>query len=511
MSAPVILAIDLGTGGPKVAVVDASGVVLGSGIEPVTTTFTADGGAEQDPRQWWTAIVAAARQALAKSGAGGRIAAVCCTSQYSSTVAVDKDGEPTAPCIMWMDSRGSRYNKHLVQSEHLRDYIIIHGFIPTSSGADGLSHMLYIKHGLPDAYARTAAFLEPLDYVNLKLTGRVAATQSTVFPMLMCDNREHGATSYSAELVELGGIDPAKLPPLVPMDGIVGPLSNAAATELGIAAGVPVFAGASDSITAAIAGGAVDCRNAAIVIGTTSVLVTHVDRKDTDLMHAILSVPSPVDGRYFVMAENGVGGRALELFLRSLVFADDALGIGPAPADVFERAATVAATSPVGSNGVMFMPWLAGSIAPSADDNVRGGFLGIGLTTTRADMTRAVFEGVALNLRWLLPHVEEFAQSKFPFVRFAGGGATSDLWSQILANVLGIPVHQLEDPRNTNARGAAFLALQRLGVFGFDDIAGRLRVRRVWEPEAAATEIYAKLGERFVSAHGMLSNWYAAG
>jgi xylulokinase len=340
-----------------------------------------------------------------------------------------------------------------------------------------------------------------MDYVNLRLTGRAAATQSTAFPLLLVDNRELGRLEYSEELLKRAEIDPAKLPELLPLDATLGPLTSAAADDLGLAPGLPVVMGASDSITAAIATGALGPSDGTLIVGTTSVLVCHVSHKHTDVEHAILSVPSPLPGRYFVMAENGVGGRALELFLRDLVFADDAFATGPLPGDAYERAERAAASAPPGAGGVLFLPWLAGSIAPRPDENVRGGFVNLGLQTTRADLARALMEGVALNFRWLHPHVERFSGGRFASLRFAGGGALSDTWAQIHADVLGLPIEQLADARNTNARGAAFLAFERLGRLRFEDVSRLLRIRRRYEPRAETGELYERLAAAFVAFH----------
>ena len=268
--------------------------------------------------------------------------------------------------------------------------------------------------------------------------------------------------------------------------------------------------GTIDSVTSAVGTGALDSSSCSIVLGTTSVIVTHIDEKRGDLDHGLTSIPSPLPGRYVVMAENGVGGKALEFFLRNVVYADDGFATGTLPADAFERAATVAATSPPGANGVLFQPWLVGSMAPVFDEDVRGGFLGLGLGSTRADMTRAIHEGVALNAAWLLGHVSAFTGTAYDSLRFGGGGAASDFWGQVMADVMGVTVSRLSDPSMTNARGAAFLALERLGRITLDDIPSLLRVERVHEPDPSTRAMYERLAERFVEFHTLARPFYAA-
>ena len=148
------------------------------------------------------------------------------------------------------------------------------------------------------------------------------------------------------------------------------------------------------------------------------------------------------------MAENGVGGRALEWAMRLFGYGDD-----------YERATDDAASIGAGADGVQFAPWLLGSVAPQPDDDVRAAFIGLSLQHDRRHLVRAVMEGVAVNLAWLRPAVEAFVGNEFTSLCFGGGAAESDLWAQMMADALDRPVHQLEEPRATNARGAAFLAL----------------------------------------------------
>ena len=152
----------------------------------------------------------------------------------------------------------------------------------------------------------------------------------------------------------------------------------------------------------------------------------------------------------------------------------------------------------------MFLPWLRGSLAPKADPRLRAGFLNIGLDTTRSDLARAVVEGVALNLRWLRGPVETFVRHPLSHFVFYGGGARSDVWSQVMADVLGAPVHQLEDPSYANNVGAAMFACERLGLADAADVASRSPVRRVYEPDPGAAERYDELAGIFVESHKQL-------
>ncbi|MGE0141135.1 MAG: FGGY-family carbohydrate kinase [Ilumatobacteraceae bacterium] len=485
-----VLAIDLGTSGPKVAVIDAAGRTLCWRSRPVATTFLPDGGAEQDPRQMWSAIVDATRAALGDLSPVPPISMVAVTSQFMSTVPVAADGTPTGPCVLWMDTRGAAHNLSLLTDESFMLFVDRHGLIPLPSGNDNIAHAHVLAEHHPEAYRAAVALVEPMDYVNARLTGRLCATQSTAFGQLVCDNRTWGATEYDPDLVTATRLDPDKLAPLVPINGVIGEVTSAAASALGIAAGIPVCTGTIDSITSAVGAGALEQSAGSAIIGTTSVMVTHIGEHRVDLGAGLLAVPSPLAGRYFVMAENGVGGRALEWAARLLGYGDDLLA-----------AVSDATTVPAGADGVRFVPWLLGSIAPSPNDDVRAAWTGLSLPHDRRHLLRATMEGVALNLAWLLPAVEQFVGTTWPFLRFGGGGALSDLWAHTLADALGRPVHQLAEPRATNARGAAFLALAELGEISLDDVPDLLEVRAVCDPDPSVRGLMDAALERLVGLH----------
>jgi xylulokinase len=398
--------------------------------------------------------------------------------------------------VMWMDRRGRDQLDVLRDPDAPALWLDLHGLPPPGD----LAHIAFIRNERPDVYAQAAALVEPVDYLNARLTGRITATQNTAFGLLTVDNRVHGATEYSDQLVSRAKVDPAKLPPLVPFGSVLGEVTAAAADDLGINSRATVVSGTIDSITSAVGSGAIDHMTCSLIVGTTSVMVTHVDAKRADPAHALITVPSPLPGKYFVMAENGVGGKALDVFVNGLVFAADGLGV-PLPDDAFERVLAVAADAPPGANGVLFFPWLVGSLAPGMNGDVRGGFVNLGLTTSRADLARATLEGVALNAAWLFPHVAALAGAHYDTINLGGGGAASALWAQVIADALGVRVRRLAQPRTTNAQGAALLALTELGRLALEDIPSLLRVEQVHEPDPETHVLYERLGAAFVDFH----------
>ena len=245
-----VLAIDLGSTGVKVAVIDAKGAVLSGAGEVIPTIFTPDGGAEQDPGVWWDAIGRCARRAIDAAGPPTpEVGLIAVTSQYTSTVAVRADCTLLANAVMWMDQRGRRHNTAVPSPADAVRWIDIHGMAP--SGNDDLGHIALIKAQWPEVYAAAHALVEPMDYIAARLTGHVTATQNTMFPMLSVDNRTWGSCEYSDELLSLSGVEPDKLPALVPMGSPRGPITADAAAHLGVDAGAVVMDATIDSVTSA--------------------------------------------------------------------------------------------------------------------------------------------------------------------------------------------------------------------------------------------------------------------
>jgi xylulokinase len=506
-----VLTVDLGTSGPKAAVVSSDGHVVGSGQHRVTSTFPEPGAAEQDPDEIWQATVTSCREAIAAAAAAdvpaSEIRAVIVSSQYSSIVPVDAEGNHLHPMLLWMDHRGApKRIKDLPGFPKGADspttqvrWIRVHGLAPIDGGI-ALTHMRWIKYARPEIYAHTAAFLEPMDYLTMRLCGRATANQCTAFMSLTIDNRTLGTTTYEPSLVEESLIDADKLPPLVSVGENLGPVLPAVAAELGLAASTAVLSGCNDTQAGAIAAGAFRGDHAGISLGTTGVIVTHRSRRKTDPFTSIFTVPGALGGCHLVSAENGVAGVGMDHFLRTIVYGDDPFRTNESTVDAYEAFNEAAALSPPGARGVMYLPWLRGSIAPKADGRMRGGFLNVGLDTDRNDMARALLEGVALNYRWLYGNVEKFVKRSFSHVVFYGGGAKSDLWSQIMADVLGVVVHQLDEPRHANSLGTGLLAFERLGIITLDDVLRIPKVRAVFEPNPANRQLYDERSELFEQA-----------
>ena len=267
--------------------------------------------------------------------------------------------------------------------------------------------------------------------------------------------------------------------------------------------------GTPDLQSAAIGSGAVRDFEGHLYVGTSSWLTCHVPFKKTDLLHGIATLPSPLPGKYYVADEQESAGACLNWLRDNVLYPDDRLRETPVPADVFARIDALAAAVPAGRNGVIFTPWLNGERTPVDDHRLRGGWHNLSLRTTRAELVRAVLEGVAFNSRWLLGTVEKFVGTPFPWLNFIGGGAQSDLWCQIMADVLARPIRQVEHPIHANTRGAALLAALTLKRATLDDISKAVGIVQTFEPDAGARDLYAGMYREFRAIHKQNKAIYA--
>ena len=507
-----VLAVDLGTGGPKVAVISATGRIAAHAFEKVGMQLTDDGGAEQRPDDWWNAIVHSAQKAIADSGVDPeRIVGVGCTSQWSGTVPIGADGVAIGPAIIWLDSRGASAVRETVRgaltvqgyapSKAVR-WVRRTGGIPSLSGKDPVGHIHFLREQRPDVYGATSVFLEPVDYLNLRLTGLARASHDTITLHWVTDNRDINHVAYDDSLFELAGLDRAMLPELLPTGSVVGGLQASAAADLGLVPGTPVVTGTGDLHSAAVGSGAVNDFDAHLYIGTSSWISCHVPFKKTDALTNVASFPSALPGRYLVADEHETGGACLTWLRDNMLFPEDSLTPGEAaPDDFFGRLNDMVESVPVGAHGVMFTPWLNGERSPVDDHTIRGGFHNISLFSNRADMVRAVFEGVALNSAWLLGAVEKFCKKRFDSMAFVGGGANSDVWSQIHADATGRTIRQIADPVLANVRGAGLITLFALGHLSLADIPKSVQVKAEYTPDPRAAAVYEERLKEFINLY----------
>lgn len=506
-----ILAIDLGTSGAKSALVSTRGEVIDYEFEETRLMLLPNGGAEQRPDEWWNAIIKSSKRVLGKNYVSvNDIIAISCTTQWSGTVAVDRDGHHLMNAVIWMDSRGNRYIKTITDGflkiagygiSKLIKWVHMTGGAPEHSGKDPLAHILYIKNELPEIYKKTYKFLEPKDYINLRFTGKFAASFDSISLHWLTDNRDISNVTYNDRLIRMSTLDREKFPDLKPAIDILGPIRKEVAEDLGLSGDIMVMVGTPDVQSAAIGSGAVRDFEGHLYIGTSSWLTCHVPFKKTDIFHNMASLPSAIPGRYFIANEQETAGACLTYLRDNILYHKDKLLIDSQLPDVYKIFDTIVENVPAGSNKLIFTPWLYGERTPVEDRSVRSGIFNQSLNTTREHLLRAIYEGVAYNSRWLLRYVEKFIKRRLDTLNMIGGGANSNVWCQIHADVLGRTVRQVKKPIVSNLRGAALLASVALGHIQFHQIPELVQIANTYTPNTKNQEIYDELFKEFLNIY----------
>ncbi len=506
-----ILAIDLGTSGSKTAISTIYGEIVDFDFQAVPLHLLPNGGAEQDPDDWWDAIMTTSKNLLDKGTIPREdIVGVCASTQWAGTVPVDKDGNHLMNAIIWMDMRGAEPLKKAVDGlikiegyeiRKLLKWIKLTGGAPGTSGKDPIGHILFLREQYPEIYERTYKFLEVLDYVNLRLTGEFAASFASITTHWVTDNRDLSNIKYDDKLLKISTLERDKLPDLKRVIDVLGPLKREVADELGLNRDVKVVMGAPDLHAAALGSGAIEDYAGHIYIGTSSWVSAHVPYKKTDVFHSIASIPSAIQDKYFIVNEQETAGASLTFLKDNILYHKDELLQEEAVPDVYKIFDRIAAKVPAGSNRVIYTPWLNGERTPVENNSIRAGLYNLSLETTREDIIRAFLEGVAFNQRWVLQYVEKFMGRKMDPIHMIGGGASSDIWCQIHADILNRTVRQTEDPIQANARGTAFIAAVGLGFFDFKDIPQHIEIKKVFEPNPDNRTIYDKLFAEFLNIY----------
>jgi xylulokinase len=514
----VILAMDLGTSGMKVALITVGGKVLGWDSEPVKLILTQDGGAEQDPQEWWQAFLKAAGRLVARGLTSlDNIKAVCCSTQGEGTIPVDQNGNALMNCVLWMDMRGEKYLKQQFKGlinmtgagiNNTLRWIRLTGGMPSMTGKDPAAHMLLIREAYPEVYARTYKFLNVLDFLNLKLTGRFTATFDSILTSWVTDNRDPDRIHYDADLVKRSGIDSDKLPEIVKCTDIIGELKCEVADALGLKPGVKVVAGAIDNTAAAIGAGTVGDFDTHLYIGTSSWMAAHVPFKKTDIVSSMASVPCAVPGRYLLTALQATAGGNLTFLRDNIIYHKDELLQEADVPDIFKVLDQITERTPAGSNGVIYTPWIWGERAPVEDRTLRAGIYNLSLNNHREDIIRAFLEGIAMNTRWLMNPFEKFMGRKLQRINIVGGGAQSNVWCQIFADVLNVEIRQVSDPVQANARGAAWIGAVGLGEIKFGDLQALTQINRTYTPNAANRVLYDDRFDLFKTIYKQMNDIY---
>jgi xylulokinase len=449
-----LLGLDLGTSAVKALICDDRGHVLGRGAaeHPISQPFP--GAAEQDPDDWWNAAVTAVKQALSEYG-GNDIAAIGLTGQMHGTVLLDKENALVMPAIIWADTRSSSEVREISSAIGKQRLIQIAGS-PLATGFQAAT-VKWVQANSPENWHHVEKVLLPKDYLRLLLSGVFATDPSDASGTLLLDVNTR---QWSNEILDAVGIERSQLPEILPADAIAGKLTPHAAGQFGLPTGIPIVAGGGDAPCGAVGAGVIDPTSMLLTISTGAQALVPSLSPSVDTsgrMHTFCAALAATDDQaaWFHMGATMVAGLAMR-WLRDDVF------VLPAHSGYDEMTAWAAMTPP-GAGGLIFLPYLIGERTPHMNPNARGMFLGLTARHGREHLVRAVMEGVTFAL-FDAYEVLKQAGATPKNVLLAGGGAKSNLWQQILADVFDMAVSPLQATEQS-ARGAAMLAGAGLGWF----------------------------------------------
>jgi xylulokinase len=469
-----VIGIDVGSQSVKAVMFDADGRAIDEASAPCETSYPRSGWAEQDPGAWESGIADTVRQLRGRSGIGpSEIAMLALASQVDGLVAVDRHLRALRPAIIWLDRRATEQSARLCEAAGEDELIARTGLNPDASHT--APKAMWLRDEEPEHY-RAARWLAPVGaHLAGWLTGELVQDPANASSTLLYDLR---TGEWDLDLVDLAGLDPAKLPPIRPAAEVIGPLRAQAADALGLSRSCQVAVGTGDEHGAALGAGAVAPGVVVDVTGTaepvavpSSELVLDDERLVETHAHAAAGMLL-IENPGFVSGGSTSWWAATQCLPQSEVFVQ-------------------AAQAPPGSEGALFLPTLSGAWAPRWNGRMRGSFAGLGLHHDRTHLSRAILEGCAFALRDI---VDRFAAMGLgdDELRVVGGGARSPLWLQIKADVTGRPLRAVQGDHATSA-GAAMLAGVAAGCFAdLDDAAAQI-VRLADEPvapRAATAEIY---------------------
>ena len=478
------LGIDIGTGSSRALLVDERGAVrAGCSVPHEDMRMERPLWAEQSPGNWWDAAVKGIRGALVEAGvSGSQVKGVGLSGQMHGLVILDAAGNVIRPSLIWCDQR-SQPQVDAVNAKLGRENVLKFIANPVLTGFT-LPKLLWVRDNEPENFARVRKMLLPKDYVRYRLTGEFATEVSDASGTALFDvvNRR-----WSFEMMDGLCLDRAILPPCSESSEISGCISRQAAELTGLEAGTPVVGGGGDQAASAVGNGIVEEGVVSCTLGTSGVVFALMEKVAYDPAGRVHTFCHAVRGKWHVMGVTQGAGLSLQWFRNHL-----------APGTHYDALTTEAALSPPGAQGLFWLPYLMGERTPHLDATARGGWIGLTNSHRRADLIRAILEGVSYSQLDCLEIVESLGVN-VSSVRASGGGAQSPFWRDLLASILNKRVVTLETQEGS-AYGAALLALAGTGEYASVPEACRVAIRETESVSPGAEAAYYAKAHRIYQA-----------
>lgn len=508
MNQPYILAIDVGTSEVKAALVTHAGEVRACARSTASVLHPRPDWAEQDPNAWWHAICSATRELWKNSDVSPEdVSGLVFSCQMFGVLPVDIDGKPLMNAMIWLDTRSRDHARRIVGGfpsiygygalRALKWLRICNG-APSRAGRDVTSKFIWLREERPEVWERTHKLLDVKDYLLLRCTGRALTTHDLASGGWLYRTKK-GQLGWSDEILKMLDLDTSKLPKVIRSTEVAGELLEEAAAGLGVPPGLPVVAGAGDVQSCAIGSGAARDKELHLCLGTSSWLAAHLDDRKVRPFAATGTLCAAEHGKYLLIATQETAGASQE-WLRKKVLGESL---------DYEQINNLVESSDPGARGVLFFPWLMGERVPVDDPAVRGGFVNLGLDHDRSDLLRAVYEGVGYNVKWAYRAVDEMLGGGSRSIRIAGGGAQSDVWCQIMADILDTEILRVANPQFSSVRGAALIALRALGELAqLEEASDLVETTATFEPQAANRALYDERFALYLDYYRRNRRWF---
>ena len=467
-----LLGIDIGTSGTKTLVCDEDGKVLATATAEHPISSPKPGWSEQNPRDWWNATCAATKAVLKKAKVKGTgVGGIGLSGQMHGSVFLADAEKPLRPALLWNDQRTAEQCAEIESKAGGRERLIELVANPALTGFTA-PKILWVRQHEPKVYAKTKHILLPKDYIRFCMTGEYATEVSDASGTLLLDvaNRK-----WSDELLSILEIDKSLMPSMHESHEVSGRLTAPGAKALGLAPGIPVVGGGGDQAAGAVGNGIVTSGVVSATLGTSGVVFAHSDSPTRDPKGRVHTMCHAVEGKWCVFGCMLSAGGSFQWF-RNQLGQDEVAQAKKKKVDPYELLIAEARRAPGGSEGLFFLPYLTGERCPHPDPCARGGWIGLTARTTRDMMIRALLEGVTFGMRDALEILREMG-IPITQVRASGGGARSDFWRQLQADIYNQPI-VLTNAAEGPAYGVALLAGVGTGVWNSVEEACRACIKQ---------------------------------
>ncbi|MBM4171923.1 MAG: xylulose kinase [Ignavibacteria bacterium] len=513
-----VIAHDMGTSADKAIIVTTDGRIIDSAKKHYPLYHPKPGYAEQNPIDWWEAVCETTKLVIEKTKIDPKdIVGMTFSTQTQCMVLVDRDGNPLRNAISWLDGRSADVMREYLWTPprimrynifKLLKFLKMTGGAPGHTGKDQIGKILWIKKHESEIFNKVFKFIDGKDFIINKLTGNFITSVDIAVIWWFLDTRKN-KNVWDKQLCDYASITPDKLSSVKPSASIAGYITEEAAKKTGLLPGTPVVNGSGDLAAAALGSAAIDDGEMHISVGTSGWVAGHFTKRKIDLAHYTGCIGSAYPEKYYLgMAHQETAGICLEWLKNKILYHEEQLKEEWHRGNIYEILDELAIKAGPGAQGLIFTPWMFGERSPLDDDYVRAGLYNLSLDHTREHLVRAVFEGIAFNTRWAMDTLENL-YSKVDELSIVGGGARSDIWCQIFADILNRKINRVSDPQQAGARGIALLASMTLGyIKSFSDIKKYIKIDRTFNPNPQNRLLYDNLFKEYKNIYKNNKRWY---